>query len=297
MNIKKLILCAALALSSAPTQVQALFGDCCESRCYECGCNPLYCGAWSVQVQAGVAPIIWRHRGEFNLVSCSSNSANPIFPLASELPKFSKLFKTPWIVGGKVGYDFSDNTEVYVEVNYLQAKHKDVAHSTFPILNVPGQALVFAFGKYNLIDAYVGVRYYWDRWCDSVSFFLGGQVGLTSHRHTRVAITLNGAPVVLLPTPGAGCPGSASAAASDNNFFQNSNVISGGLNLGLDYCICGNWSLVLTGEFIASCGPRARTTSLFATALPAPTLASNLIVGGTGTELRFPVTLGVRYSF
>ena len=217
-------------LATASTQTNAYTDDsnCCQTSCYECGCNPLYCGAWSLQVQGGVAPIIWKHRGELDLVSCASNDANPIFALTSELPKFNKLFKTPWIVGGKVGYDFTDNVEVYVEFNYLQAKQKDVANATFPILNVPNQTLVFAFHKYKLFDAYAGARYYWDRWCDRVAFFLGGQVGLTAHRHTKADITLNGTPVILLPTiNSAACP-RAGITNSDNNFFRSNTVISGG---------------------------------------------------------------------
>ena len=299
MNIKKLILAVALATAVTNVPTYAIFNDdCCQSSCYECGCNPLYCGAWSLQVQGGVAPIVWRHRGELDLVSCASNDVNPIFALSSELPKFNKLFRVPWIVGGKVGYDFTDNVEVYVEFNYLQAKHKDVANATFPILNVAGPITRFAFHKYKLFDAYVGARYYWDRWCDRVAFFLGGQVGLTSHRSTKADITLNGSPVVLVPAVGsADCPRAATTTNARNHFFAHNTVISGGANLGFDVCFCGNWSLVVTGEIIASCGPKTHTTSTFAALLPAPTLASNLIVGCFGTELRFPVTAGLRYTF
>jgi hypothetical protein len=53
------------------------------------------------------------------------------------------------------------------------------------------------------------------------------------------------------------------------------------------------------GEVVATCGPKsngnipiAANCSQLSSIMP-----SNLIVGGTGTELFFPVTLGLKYSF
>ena len=250
-------------------------GDCC-TRQYECGCNPLYCGAWDLQIQGGVAPIIWRNRGDTFGVSCALSPSAPLLPLF-QLPKFNKFFKTPWIVGGQVGFHWSDNTRVYVEFNYSQAKGKsDVTVASAGAT----AALVSVFNptKYKVFDAYVGARYYWDRWCDRLSFFLGGKVGITHHKRieTDLSATL----------------GSVNSAFTFEAFNSNT-VVAGGGNIGLDYCICGNWSLVLTGEVVASCGPRAAVFNVVT-----PTIGvTNLIIGGIGTELRFPVTLAVRYSF
>ena len=247
-------------------------GDCC-TRQYECGCNPLYCGAWDLQIQAGVAPVIWRNRGPLLGVNCQNTPA--VVSLFETSPKFNKFFKTPWIVGGQVGYHMSDNTRVYLEFNYLQANRKnDVVINTDFTPSVP---LTFNFNKHKLFDGYVGARYYWDRWCDRLSFFLGAKVGFTHHKKSSVDFTFNVNPLI-----------------SDTDFHRSSTVISGGGNIGLDYCICGNWSLVLTGEVVASCGPRGvglipltgQTTGFV-----------SIITGSTGTELRFPVTLAVRYSF
>jgi len=249
-------------------------GDCC-TRQYECGCNPLYCGAWDLQIQAGVAPILWRNRGDVYGVSCATSQSNPLVALFP-LPKFNKFFKTPWIVGGQVGYHWSDNTRLYVEFNYSQAKAK----SDVQVLStaITGLTSVFNPTKYKVFDAYVGARYYWDRWCDRLSFFLGGKVGITHHKRidTDLAASL----------------GELNTAFNFRAFNSNT-VVAGGGNIGLDYCICGNWSLVLTGEVVASCGPRAAVFNV-----ATPTLGiTNLIVGSIGTELRFPVTLAVRYSF
>ena len=98
-------------------------GDSC-CRQYECGCNPLYCGAWDLQVQVGVNPILWRNRGPVVGINCGQSTTSPVVPLFDTLPKFSKFFKTPWLVGGQVGYALSDNTRVYLEFDYSQAKAK-----------------------------------------------------------------------------------------------------------------------------------------------------------------------------
>ena len=76
--------------------------------------------------------------------------------------------------------------------------------------------------------------------------------------------------------------------------FRSNTVVSGGANFGFDVCFCGNWSFVVTGEVVASCGPRSGGII--------PTVATgltntNLVVGNVQTELRFPVTAAVRYSF
>lgn len=255
--------------------------DCCFSSCYECGCNPLYCGAWDLQIQAGVQPITWRNRGETLGVSCGVSAANPVIALF-ETPKFNKLFKTPWIVGGQVGYHWSDNARVYVEFNYSQAKAKsDVALATAIGAGTLNSVLNFT-SKYKVFDAYVGARYYWDRWCDRVAFFLGAKVGLTHHKSAdvNVAATL----------------GQLNNTFLFANAFQSNNVVSGGADFGFDVCFCGNWSFVITGSVLASCGPRANR--LHVADVVTPTLGvTDLIVGGIGSELRFPVTAGIRYSF
>ena len=248
--------------------------DCCRPQ-YECGCNPLYCGAWDLQIHGGVAPILWRNRGDVLGISCATSSTTPLIALF-QLPKFNKLFKLPWIVGGQVGFHWSDNTRVYVEFNYSQAKAKTnvaIVSTGIAALNT-----LLSPNKYKVFDAYVGARYYWDRWCDRVSFFLGGKVGITHHK--RVSTNLNATLGQLNST-------------FDFEAFGSNTVVAGGGNIGLDYCICGNWSLVLTGEVVASCGPRAARHHVVT-----PTIGlTDLIVGSADTELRFPVTLAVRYSF
>jgi hypothetical protein len=250
-------------------------GGCCFGNQYECGCNPLYCGAFDVQVQGGVDPIIWTNRGPIYGVT----TAGVVDEVYLKSPKFSKLFKTPWYVGGQIGYAMSDNTRVYVEFNYSQANGKsDVALVTDFSTAITG---TFTFGKFSVFDAYVGARYYWDRWCDRVSFFLGGKVGLAHHKRTRI-------------TTGT-FVGTATNTFTDQEIFSRNTIIAGGANFGIDICICGNWSFVITGEVVANCPPRGFGNVPLTTTVSTFT---NLIFNSpAGTELRFPVTAAVRYSF
>ena len=256
--------------------------SCCESSCYECGCNPLYCGAWDLQVQGGVNPLLWRQRETISVVNCGAG-AGPVTTLF-DIPKFRTFYKLPWIVGGQVGYAWADNVRVYAEFNYSQANSK-----TAPTLVTTNAAIVapetyvFTLGKYKVFDAYVGTRYYWNRLCDRVAFFVGGKVGFTHHKSVSYALS------VILPAP------AAVVVPAGTTLFSSNNVVAGGANVGFDVCFCGNWSLVVTGEVVASCGPRVNRNVVIA---PAATLAAtNLLVGTIGTELRFPVTAGIRYSF
>lgn len=269
--------------------------ECCRpSCCYECGCNPLYCGALDLQVQAGVAPILWRDRGVFNTVICPLADISSVGSLFN-IPKFRTFFHIPWIVGGQVGYALSDNIRVYLEANYVQASAKNnVLLSTVGI--TPSVAILFNNGKYKLFDAYVGIRYYFDRWCDMVSLFVGMKAGVLHHNRTRFAPTITVTPAagIVIPTI---------------DLFVRSTVPSGGLNVGLDFCLCGCWSLALTAELVASCGPKSNenipfgqpgascTAIAFQPTLPAVPGLNNILIGHIGTELRFPITASLRYSF
>lgn len=250
-------------------------GDCCPSRCYECSCNPLYCGAWDLQIHGGANFIKWRNRGDFFAVNCN---LDPAVVNNGQLLNFKHFYKTPWIVGGQIGHHWSDNVRAYVEFNYSQAKARTVEVAA----TVPDIVLEFTtLSKYKVFDAYFGTRYYWDRWCDRVAFFLGAKVGLTHHKSDSTDVTIQ--------TPSVNPP---VVIASNATVFLSNTVVSGGADFGLDICFCGNWSFVITGAILASCGPRS---AQFLDTVNTP--VTNLLLASVGTELRFPVTAGIRYSF
>ena len=279
-----LLLLACALSSTINTSCYVEQESCYANNCYECGCNPLYCGAFDLQFQAGVAPIVWSHRGLLSFIICNDPSTpqpgvNPVVDLFN-VPRFSKFFHVPWIVGGQIGYALSDNVRTYLEFDYVQASRKSDVSIT-SVIAIPETTIIFNPSKYQLFDAFIGARYYFDRWCDSLSLFLGFKAGLVHHKSISVNSTI---------TP----PDPAVVLTSDENFFNNNTRPAGGLNIGLDYCYCGNLSFVLTAELVASCGPRSNSIIPLVYSVVS---ANTLLVGSTGTELRFPITAGIRYSF
>lgn len=296
IHMSKYLLFAVLLMQSAQT-IKA--DDCCPKDCcdqvYDCG-DPLNCGSVNLLFHAGVAPTLWRDRGNFSAISCNALAAVPNTGTNIinffELPKFSKLFHVPWYVGGQIGYAVTDCFEFYFEANYRQASHKhqfEVVGIEIP--NDTVTVLLNLRNKYQAFDAYVGARYYWGRWwCDRIAFFLGGKFGLVHHKSVCFDYTITST----------FCPAEAPLASTSRVplFFKNT-VPASGLNFGFDWCVGCGWSVVLMGEVVATCGPKsngnipiAANCSQLSSIMP-----SNLIVGGTGTELFFPVTLGLKYSF
>lgn len=274
-------MCLALLMLATGNTIHAYqeFNNdaCCVSNYYECSCEPLYCGAWGVQIDGGVRPIIWRSRDDFfSLQNAGGVEAVTAF---ADLPKFSSLYHTPWQIGGQLSYAIGTNYNVFAEVHYAQAKPKNTSVG----LAVTDD-LYLNLSKYKLIDAYVGARYYTNRWCNKVAFFIGGQIGLVHHR----AIDFNSS------LTGLGC-----CSFSPEPFFSGNTSIAGGLNYGLDICYCGNWSFVITGEIIASHGPRTIGT-LILSGSDAANLdgATNLLLADrVKSEIAFPVTFGIKYNF
>lgn len=265
---------------------------CCEPE-YDCGC-PLNCGSLNVWLRAGVAPLSWRDRGNFSAVSCNSLATSfgrNIVPILNPMPPFKSFFHLPWIVGGQIGYAMTDNFEFYVAFNYRSASRRRFIQPNNPIPN-ENVTVAFTFSDdYRAFDAYVGGRMYWGRyWCDRVALFLGAQFGLVHHNSVCFDFTIS-------PTL---CSTSLplTSTATTPFFFRNTRPAAG-LNLGFDWCLGCGWSLMFMGELIASCGPKSNGNILISnncTQLPA-ILPTNLIIGGTGTELFFPVTVGFKYSF
>jgi hypothetical protein len=250
--------------------------DCCAPACG----SPLECGSYDVQFQAGVCPIRWNNADRANVSAFAPFVISPTLFLFRN-PQFSTFYHIPWIIGGQAGYAWSDHTRLYVEVNYLQAKGKQDAR--FFTDSIPSLPADITLTKYKLFDAYIGGRYYSARcWCDRVAFFLGGKIGLTRHHSNEFDL------VVGVPQP------VNQTVLLDVPVLDRQTVISGGINGGLDVC-CGNWSLVITGEVVISKGPQVADDLLVSPAIA--NIFTLVFFGKVGTELRFPVTAGIRYTF
>ena len=268
-----------LLIASLCTSV-ALADDCCPSIC-----DWFSCGSWGYQIRAGVYPTIWRNRGDVVLNSCdciTNTLATPGTNLG-ELPKFNKLFKMPFIVGTQLTYAWSDCSDLYFELNFIQASPKKGTFNTVTAIN---PALALRLGHYRAISGYVGAHYNFWQWCDCSTFFVGAKIGAiyrsNIHAHEVTA-------------PEASC---ICSEPFKRVFFKHKVKISGGANIGVNYCWCDTWAIVLTGEVVVSGGPRGATcVPLLHSEVIALAGGSALGVSKIKTEISFPVTLGLKYNF
>lgn len=278
-NILKISRLSFLLVASLITSI-SLADDCCRSIC-----DIFSCGSWAYQVRAGVYPTIWRSRGDVFLNSCDcvTNTAVTGANLG-ELPKFNKFFKLPFIVGTQLTYAWNDCFDAYLEFNFIQANHKKDAVNT---VNAVNPALAIRLGHYRAVSGYVGLHYNFMEWCNSTIVFVGAKIGAI-YRSNIYAHTVT-------PLANVSCSCSESFRRI---FFKHGTQISGGVNLGLDYCWCNNWSIVLIGEAVVSRGPKGTNC------VPLTTQEIVSLAGGSAlgvqrikTEISFPVTLGLKYNF
>ena len=244
--------------------------------------------------------MIWTQRNSFTEISCNASLGCPDSTISSfvplfEMPKFSKLFKLPWTVGGLIGYWVDDCNQVYIEGNYRQASAKSnftiaptIALSLFTL---QPQFVFNNLSKYKFYDFYVGARHYFDMcWCNS-TFFIGGQVGVVHHKEVDFNFTVSS-----LTNP---C--NPPFTTGTLMLFGKGTKFAGGANVGVDFCFCDCLNVVLTAEFIATCGPCGNRTINFS-GCSADSILPELrpdafLVGSIGNEFFFPITLGLQYSF
>jgi len=290
----------ALLLLVLQSAVLSASYDCCNP-CDDGGCGtPLRCGQWSIVPKIGVAPTIrtaqdpvWLTNPCFETAGsicdgCQNTPRNPATPVStvSVTAKFQDQFKTPLAAGVELQYAIDEHHMVYLEYAYRHANPK-IFPFTAGAFNVCER-----FTKFQSHAGYIGARHYFDRvWCDRLSFFLGGKMGIL-HRD-QVCYNLN------LAIPSAGVP---LTEIGNNVYFFKDNVVSAGLHLGLDYCFNCNWSFQFNAGFVASCGPKVNQNVVFAGETdPAKLTAllglTNVNIGATGTEVQFPVTFGLRFNY
>lgn len=294
-----LFLFSLFASGIVPLYADYYNNDCCPTDCcepvYDCG-DPLNPCSVDFAFFAGVAPSIWTSRGDFSLVSCNALAAVPpapdvVIPLF-EMPRFNKLFHVPWIVGGQIGYAITCNFEVFLQVDYRQASTRNPFVVTG--VTIPNDVVNITWNirdRYRAFDAFIGARYYWGRWwCDRIAFFLGGQFGLVHRKNINFDATVTSTL----------CPGSAALTITNAGLFLRNTVPAAGFNIGIDWCFGCGWSGILMIDIVGACGPRS---NMFVTGLNTgcnqlpSELPKDVIVGGIGTEVFFPVVIGVKYSF
>jgi hypothetical protein len=262
-----------------------------------CSGFDLCCQDMNVEVRAGVAPTFWTQRENFAAISCNAVSIlqlPSVYVPLFNMPKFNKLFSVPWYLGLHVGYALCEDQEIYAELNYRQSHARTFTLNSLAIPNI--DTISFSItpkNNYKIVDAYIGMRNYWRScWCDAIELFLGAKVGFV--HHSKVNFTFTTASLIVPPP--------APFVSSVLPLFFSNTVVAIGANIGLAYEIGCDFSLVLTGELVANCGPRANsnipfdflTQSIFINPVLAP---NSFIIGPIGTEIAIPLTIGLKYRF
>lgn len=262
----------ALGLCSfATSKVQA---DCCNpcyDPCYDTCAGPLCAGSFSVQLKGGVVPTNYSDRGRIWITNPSL--ATPVFSLG-RVPKFSRLFDTPWTVGLELGYAVSDHAQVFLEGNWQAASGKRFSSDTL----LGNFETRFRHRDFETWGGYLGARYFFNNWFCNLSPFIGFKAGFVRTKKVDFSFDLD------------------DTFVTRSSFFHGHTGPSVGAQVGLNYNFCCNWNAVLTFEVVATHAFRNNGN----VALPdtgivgAPT---NISVGDIGYLVSYPITLGVRYDF
>jgi hypothetical protein len=230
-------------------------------------------------------------------------------------PKFNDQFDHGWTVGGEIAYALSRNTEIFLDGNYLKAKGKSDSYSVaFPeilatspdfaeIVVAPAETITIRerYSDLDSYDGYLGFRYYFPR-CGGASFFVGTKIGFRHWDEVSARITSTTEFINSL-----GAPEIIEQDLGRNPYYKEHTVVSGGIQIGLNYCFSKCFSLVLTAEAIASgpfkFGKNRFVNNLAQTLTPAEgseieTLTIlDVPVRKMGTIFVFPITVGLRYTF
>lgn len=264
-------------------------------------------------------------------LECRAKSTTPENVLVEgqcKAPKFGDLFSNGVLhVAGEIGHNTCDNSQWFIEAfynrasgsnvcldgNYVRAPEGCVADcnkdcntnncTTGDVLNT--LARTDCYDNYSAYGAYVGHRHYFSRvWCDRVSFFTGMKFGIQHRKEVSVNSNIGAY--------------TADLNGETLNFaerdvcrvaFCKSNAVSGGLQLGADYCINDCLSFLIGAEIQVTSPFKGNNNARLALAVPTdngtpvPTAQyvipqpTNLLRCGTGTFVQFPVWAALRWEF
>ncbi|GMU19037.1 MAG: hypothetical protein AMXMBFR12_02290 [Candidatus Babeliales bacterium] len=251
-----------------------------------------FCNQWSWNVQVGLAPTVWTNRQSFTAISCNAVSVldlpNAIVPLFT-FPQFNQLFHVPWIVGTFLSYEFDWGLNLFVQVDYRQAKERIF---TIPNLVIPQiDTLSFSIApqdSYRTVDCFVGLYYGAPFSCMNGNWFMGAKVGLLHRTQVDTRFITNSLTVPF------------ENETAMRRLIEKSTSPAVGTLLGIDGCFNNCFSWCLQFEMVAVCGPRVNRAILFDFATESvfinPLLAPNGFINeGIQTEFYFPITFGFKY--
>lgn len=224
-----------------------------------------------------------------NSFSCASDCATTAISRI-QIPKFNKLFDTPWTIGATLGYAITQHQEVFFEFNYTQAANKREYFAT----NVTNAAAVPVLlhtnlvAKYKNASAYFGYRYNFDRmrcfprdFLGDMAWFVSLKAGMLHHFGVRGYVESSFSTIV---------DGSTTPFF---DIFKSNTTFSGAGEVGVDICLNCDWSLMVAAEVAANWGPTCHNVVTSVTELSSVSVNTAKV----GAEILFPVTFGLRYKF
>ena len=233
-----------------------------------------------------------------------------------EAPSFSDQFGLPWTAGAEVGYAVTCNSEVFFEFNYMRAKGKTDRYTVFfpQVVGAIGTSLLVnpvkpaetieiseKYSDLQSYNGYIGCRYYFPRSC-GVSAFLGSKIGVrywdTVSAHTTF-------------TDSGAVEPDAIVDLGKHGYFDSSTAVSGGLQVGVNYCFSDTCFLTFTAEVVGCCGFHyGKGLSYPNLDIDSGTLSDfnitqvftaetelGIPVRHVGSVLTFPITLGIKKTF
>lgn len=258
---------------------------------------------------------------------------------ACKAPNFSKLFTNGVLhVTGQLSYNVCENTQYFLEAVYNRATGSCIngtatyvrapaycgtgscstscdssnscsSSDSCVVTGTPLLALGFSssLSNYQAYGGYLGARYYWNRvWCDRFALFTGFKFGMLHRKQVCQSLTTPASTA----TFGTGTTYTFAARTNNVPTFCASNAVSGGLQIGLDYCINDCWSALIGFEFVVTSPFKSSRNFAIANVDPtAPNITvptgfgnnlnqlSNFLVAPTGCFIQFPIWAGLRWEF
>lgn len=265
-----------------------------------------------------------------NMYNILTNPEDAIQIACPKDPKFSTEFSNAVLhLGGELSYNICDNAQYFVDVVYNRAKG-----GCFQINTKNYQApdgcnscttsndcctiaenqqvltethLTHQYTDYKAYGFYVGTRHYWGRiWCDRLSLFAGFKIGMLHRKAVNSTVSLDDINIPI----GADTYTFAARSFPSADYCK-SNAISGGGQIGFDYCIKDCLSLLVGLEVVATSplkiNPNLKIPSFgdptvngqptpagFGRNFPIPV---GVTIGHVGCLLQFPVWAGLKWEF
>lgn len=240
---------------------------CCPSK------RPLQPCGRSFVIKGGVAPSRYSNRGNVFLTIPAFSEVISL----NIVPKFSNQFKLPWTGGLEFAFNISNHVQLFFEYAHSEA-NGDIYRYTTSIGNFTETTTSFE------MDAgYLGARYYFDNVCSCccrqsrAAPYVGFKTGVAFQKHVLFDLSFN------------------DVFVATNPYWLEQTVVSGGLQMGIEWWWCDNLSVILQGELVGTQGFRPNRNVILD-----PTLAggiSNMTIGDTRWIVSWPLTLGLRYAF